>query len=1010
MENRPTELLSNWGLKILEGQGDGNDFYRHISEELYDGDKSHPKSARNEICKFQLDEKWMWYFQLFFPRNFTEEKDTKDLFREDVNLSGKNYEPPSERDIFAAATRICQEIFVLSEVENFEANQKWKWFHFKPVDKYESGSNFLMFLRLCENEKTNFYKLKFEVEDKNETCDDQNAQGVPPNYSANTEATTTEPCSAKHMSDFLTANNIPHINCHVCRFQRGFLNKIPKQNGKIHQRIPESDVWEQDADFYDTFSLFRCLSKDLYGTDRYYKQILQTALDYELLDENYNIFSGFTEVQNEASDKERKTVLKQKLSKIRDGSSNPNEAEIYAVATILKTSVFVCTDFDKGKWEMFPPLTCSATGDSFIALRKKGGMYYRLCQRSEECSCLLSPPVVMGHVGEIQQNIFSHIDQMLANEKTCCQLGHHKRHGHLKELVKSRFAEESYETRNPYLRPMVPEIENVVCSLKSQKRTLDQIQQGGDSLYHCISKEIYGTDNHFEAVREEMMHGAEIDESNLETLLQFAAEFLSRPIYVFQRVKRRHKFEQRRVDYNWSCYMPGKDYTIETTDKPTCRYYITIYYNHKLDKFDRIVPEVGCNCQCRPPETLIESRAGTSQTELLVEAPEPHNPMVEFFMDELKDDDFQMQSKNIVMPHPFYEAYHVLHRTDMSKRCIDQVTLDSNSFYRCLSKEIFGTDLNYAIIREKICLEMRECSDIIGHILCDRESAEVGFFKPLKSKTLFEKSHREKAFENRMEMIENDSEAEDVEILAAATFLQTPIFVLCLDDKWRTSWVKFEQLRRKPRPNEMPVRQSFCRKSNRADKYYVTLLRTSSGHYDRIVPKTEICNCLIEAPECPSPLQGKTLNITQIELHYLQIFRRVENCLSRIVVCLNDWDLANELMIQLCEVITNRLEERRQKVNIATIAGSVTGLVGGVLAIAGLALGPVTFGASFGLTIAGGVIGGVGGLTTTGSKVTEAVYLSQDINFLNVCRGKFETKVKVLQEEMISFKKRASKA
>lgn len=383
--------------------------------------------------------------------------------------------------------------------------------------------------------------------------------------------------------------------------------------------------------------------------------------------------------------------------------------------------------------------------------------------------------------------------------------------------------------------------------------------------------------------------------------------------------------------------------------------------------------------------------------------------MVEFFMDELKDDDFQMQSRNIVMPHPFYEAYHVLHRTDMSKRCIDQVTLDSNSFYRCLSKEIFGTDLNYAIIREKICLEMRECSDIIGHILCDRESAEVGFFKALKSKTLFEKSHREKAFENRMEMIENDSEAEDVEILAAATFLQTPIFVLCLDDKWRTSWVKFEQLRRKPRPNEMPVRQSFCRKSNRADKYYVTLLRTSSGHYDRIVPKTEICNCLIEAPECPSPLQGKTLNITQIELHYLQIFRRVENCLSRIVVCLNDWDLANELMIQLCEVITNRLEERRQKVNIATIAGSVTGLVGGVLAIAGLALGPVTFGASFGLTIAGGVIGGVGGLTTTGSKVTEAVYLSQDINFLNVCKGKFETKVKVLQEEMISFKKELQK-
>lgn len=140
------------------------------------------------------------------------------------------------------------------------------------------------------------------------------------------------------------------------------------------------------------------------------------------------------------------------------------------------------------------------------------------------------------------------------------------------------------------------------------------------------------------------------------------------------------------------------------------------------------------------------------------------------------------------------------------------------------------------------------------------------------------------------------------------------------------------------------------------------------------------------------------------ELHYLQIVRRVEMYLSRIIICLNDWELANELMIQLCETITKRLEDRRQNVNVATIAGSVTGLIGGVLAIAGLALGPVTFGAAFGLTVAGGVIGGVGGLTTTGSKVTEAVCLSQDMKVLNVCRDKFQKKVELLQNEMILFK------
>lgn len=409
--NRPMELLTSWGLKLLEGQGDGNDFYRHISEELYEGDNSHPKSARNEICKFQKDEKWVWYFQQFCPRDFTNDKDAKDIFLQDVKLSERNYEPPSERELFAAATRLGLNIYVLSEVGNSEADQKWKWFHFLPVDKDDCDSRFLMFIRLCENEKTNFYKLDFEGGDKSKNGDDPNPSRIPDDGD-HTEPTTVGNCLTKHPSEFFIANTIPHINCHICCFQRGFLNGIPKPYNKS-QKIPESDVWEQDVDYYDTFSLFRCLSKDLYGTDMYYKLLLQTTLDYELLDENNAIFSGFSEVQNDASDKEKITILRQRLNKIRDGSSNTNEAELYAAATVMKTSIFVCTDFGEGKWEMYPPLTCSGTGDSFIALRKKGGVFYRLCPRTEECSCMLSPPVVMGHVGEIQQNLFSYIDQML---------------------------------------------------------------------------------------------------------------------------------------------------------------------------------------------------------------------------------------------------------------------------------------------------------------------------------------------------------------------------------------------------------------------------------------------------------------------------------------------------------------------------------------------------------------------------------------------------------------------
>ncbi|XP_052274837.1 uncharacterized protein LOC127874515 [Dreissena polymorpha] len=75
--------------------------------------------------------------------------------------------------------------------------------------------------------------------------------------------------------------------------------------------------------------------------------------------------------------------------------------------------------------------------------------------------------------------------------------------------------------------------------------------------------------------------------------------------------------------------------------------------------------------------------------------------------------------------------------------------------------------------------------------------------------------------------------------------------------------------------------------------------------------------------------------------------------------------------------LPSELQERRGKVNNAVIGTSVSGLVGGVIGVVGLALIPVTFGVSLGLTIAGGVIGASSGIVQGGFRVHEAVMQNQ---------------------------------
>ena len=88
---------------------------------------------------------------------------------------------------------------------------------------------------------------------------------------------------------------------------------------------------------------------------------------------------------------------------------------------------------------------------------------------------------------------------------------------------------------------------------------------------------------------------------------------------------------------------------------------------------------------------------------------------------------------------------------------------------------------------------------------------------------------------------------------------------------------------------------------------------------------------------------------------------------------MDNWTRCSIAFESLCDGIVLELEGIRHNVNIASIVGSSVGIIGSSLALAGVITAPFTFGASLGLGIAGGVIGGLGGITSAGSKVTEVV-------------------------------------
>ncbi|XP_062569720.1 uncharacterized protein LOC134231770 [Saccostrea cucullata] len=321
----------------------------------------------------------------------------------------------------------------------------------------------------------------------------------------------------------------------------------------------------------------------------------------------------------------------------------------------------------------------------------------------------------------------------------------------------------------------------------------------------------------------------------------------------------------------------------------------------------------------------------------------------------------------------------------MQDKEIDFMSDYSYSLCRCVSKEIFGTENEFELVMKEMVNEIRKEPHLYGKFMrWDKDETEneefLKNFTSRKRKKLdfFKRQttvEKEQAlfYANR---IEDGMEMEDLELLSIATCFQVPVFVICVEeDKGiiSTSWKEFTQLRRKHRPKHIRniAREHCCHKDGDGfSNFFIMVYRTFSGHFHRIVPKNEIYNCMIDHPKVP---EIEYHRVSRADENIFAKMRSIENRLTVTWIALDNWIRCNMALELLCIEIIDGLECRRKIVNIASIVGSSVGLVGAALAVGGLIAAPFTAGVSLGLTIAGGVVGGVGGFTSAGSKISEFI-------------------------------------
>ncbi|XP_061169289.1 uncharacterized protein LOC133178587 [Saccostrea echinata] len=951
--------------------------HNHNSDELYAiAGSLTPTQRTSTKCRqyvAEFEEKHLFYFSLFKPKYHDASHTWIRRVKEDIKNSKRSGAAPTLREIYAVSEIIETVIFLLFEGE--DGTMKALKIQ-SVIRENDADQPPLVLLLITNTECPCFQRIEGNVAD----------------------------LKRLHI-EIINAN---HTECLDKRFRNNF--KDLQRNFMLVGEDNDSSSKLAREHFESKTNIFSLCSQIIYGNKDYAQAVRECVKMHMEGDDFREVYLQFVDVKSYVTKHEytametiSDTGKKEKvLAKLTKEAFEKHLTEwqcftledFFAIASVYNVEVFVIpvqkeqttSKNDNKGTKLFLPI-CGSYLYAFktpFVFQKISEILFKGNLNDHDCLCCMRAPDVCGNFPIINDEIDLRRLQKL-DIKTCCPNSkRHGRHRHFQHLWNHEETEENMMQESSvteYSRPMSEHIEKILEIMAEEGKTLDAINGGKGTLSMCISKEIFDNENTSIPVS--------LPVDDVQKSFEIIADWTEIPVFVFL---------YSESVYQWVLISPRK---CNKARSPTCRYYMTILYNRESGYFDRIIPKTGCNCLQVHPYVAASERDLKQVRNSKVTSKERHWPLITFLPEKPKPAVFTEDIRQEMKVIPMYsEALLIMERDDMKDRLLDNMSDYAYSLYRCISKEIFGNEEQFKMIMMETVKEIKENPDVYGHLLMkEKENSDSDFLENFKYRAhhaldvlRFHKTLVKESAYFFADRIEDGMDLGDLELFAVATLFQVPIYVLCAKinkRKFETEWTLFTQIVRKKQPNDFAARRQYLAGENAVHKcvfdassgsnYYVTLYRTFSGHYHRIVPKDQVCNCLKEPPR----------NVVEKHKHTDQpdftIFFEMTNVKNKLTIAklqLDNWLRCNMALEIFCTDIIDKLEGRRQNANISNIFGSSVGLVGSALAIAGLITAPFTAGVSLGLAVAGGVIGTLGSATVIGTQITEFVLTRDAISML----------------------------